>query len=384
MFQYSSYLYIYSIATSPYVDRSSAAPTPAPPALSATPQSPQHSNSGPTGNRYPPSIATPAPEGPLTNDQVNHIIERLQDIILNNGGGLSPNGGATRQLRPIPPAGGPPPPPNTYGTPYPNGNGGGYMHNGGGAYGHGGMYPPPPPRGGEFGRSDGYGGYYGGGGGGGYGGHPAQNYGSGMGMGHTAYGAAGVGTGPSSVLEDQLLGTYGGRLQNSSTRPGPYGGGYGGGGGGYDDLPLGRGTSGAVYGGFGGYDGMDRFGGAGRGLGMGMSNGGAAPGGVLGVGGFEFDDASPQFPAASDILRGDSLYGLPSAGRGNGTIGSGAGGGPGGPRAAAGDPSGVDELPGLFSSFRVGGGAGDASRAPGAAGTATATGGSGAYASRYT
>jgi len=37
-----------------------------------------------------------------------------------------------------------------------------------------------------------------------------------------------------------------------------------------------------------------------RGLGMGMSNGGAAPGGVLGVGGFDFDDASPQFPAAPE------------------------------------------------------------------------------------
>jgi hypothetical protein len=70
-------------------------------------------------------------------------------------------------------------------------------------------------------------------------------------------------------------------------------------------------------------DGMDHFDGAVRGLGMRMSNGGAAPGGALGVGGFEFDDASPQFPAASDIFRGESLYGLPSAGRGNITIGSG-------------------------------------------------------------
>jgi len=87
---------------------------------------------------------------------------------------------------------------------------------------------------------------------------------------------------------------------------------------------------------------MDRFGGAVRGLGMGMSNGGAAPGGVLGVGGFDFNDASPQFPAAPDTLHGDSLYGLPSFGRGNGTIGSGAGGEPGGPRSAGGDSSGVD------------------------------------------
>jgi len=70
------------------------------------------------------------------------------------------------------------------------------------------------------------------------------------------------------------------------------------------------------------YDSMDRFDGAVRGLGMGMSHGSAAPGGV---GGFDFDDASPQFPAAPDTLRGDSFYGLSSVGRGNSTIGSGAG-----------------------------------------------------------
>jgi hypothetical protein len=229
------------------------------------------------------------------------------------------------------------------------------MHNGGGAYGHGAMYPPPPPppRGNEFGRGDGYG-YYGGG----YGGHPAQGYGGGMGMGPAGYGTAGVG--PSSVLEEQLLGTYGGRLQNNSVRPAPYAGG-----GGYDDLPFGRGASG-----FGAYDGMDRFAGAGAvrgvgGLGMGMSNGGAAG---VGVGGFEFDDASPQFPAASDILRGD-IYGITSTtsasrANGNGTIGS-------GPAAVRGE----DELPGLFSSFR----------APGAAaGAGAGAGTAGAYASRYT
>ena len=130
------------------------------------------------------------------------------------------------------------------------------------------------------------------------------------------------------------------------------------------------------------YDSMDCFGGAVRGLGMGMSNGCAAPGGVLGVGAFNFDNASPQFPAAPDSLRGDSLYGLPSFGRGNGTIGSGPGGEPGGPRSAAGDSSGVDGPPWWFSSF--GGGVGDASRAPGAAATATVTGGPRAYASRYT
>jgi hypothetical protein len=68
--------------------------------------------------------------------------------------------------------------------------------------------------------------------------------GGGMGMGCAAYGAArvgvGVGAGLSSVLEDQLLGTYRGTAaQNSSAHPAPYGGGYDGGGGGYDDLPLG-------------------------------------------------------------------------------------------------------------------------------------------------
>jgi len=57
---------------------------------------------------------------------------------------------------------------------------------------------------------------------------------------------------------------------------------------------------------------------------------------------------------------------------------------PGSHRSAAGDFLGVDELPGLFPSFRIGGGASDASRAPGAAMTATATGGAGVYASRYT
>ena len=42
-----------------------------------------------------------------------------------------------------------------------------------------------------------------------------------------------------------------------------------------------------------------------------MNNRGAAPGSALGVGEFDFDDASPQFLAAPDTLRGDSLYGLP-------------------------------------------------------------------------
>jgi len=100
-----------------------------------------------------------------------------------------------------------------------------------------------------------------------------------------------------------------GRLQDSSVRPAS---GYGGGGG-HDDLPLGRGTGGAAFGGFSGHNDMDRFSGAVRGLGrMGMSNGGGAPGGTLGIGRFEFDDASPQFPATSDVLHGDSSIASPT------------------------------------------------------------------------
>jgi len=95
---------VYLTAACRFLDRSSAAPTP-PLRLCLQPRSsPQNPNSGPSGSRHPQSIATPVPEGLLANDQVNHIIERLQGIILNNGGGLSPNRGAARQLRRIPPA----------------------------------------------------------------------------------------------------------------------------------------------------------------------------------------------------------------------------------------------------------------------------------------
>jgi len=104
------------------------------------------------------------------------------------------------------------------------------------------------------------------------------------------------------------------------------------------------------------------------------------------VGGSEFDDASPvQGSPLRPISFAEPLYILPTAGRGNCMIGSGAGRVPGGPRSAAEASSGVDELPWLFSSIHVGGGgASDVSRAPGAAATATATGDAGAYASRYT
>jgi len=161
--------------------------------------------------------------------------------------------------------------------------------------------------------------------------------------------------------------------------PGHFLGTYGGGGGGsYDDLPLDRDPSCATYGGFGGYDSIDCFGGAVRGLGTGISNGGTPPGGVLGVGGFEFDDASPQFPAASDILRGDSLYSLPSASRGNGTTRSGAGGEPvilvrlrRTPRDLI-SPQGCSPPSALVEVQVMG------------AIIATATGGDGVYASRYT
>jgi len=100
------------------------------------------------------------------------------------------------------------------------------------------------------------------------------------------------------------------------------------------------------------------------------------------------EDSSSTTRAHSSPLRPisvvETLYRLPSAGRGNGAIGSGAGGGPGGHRSAAEDSSGVDELPGLFPSFGVGGSASGASSAPGAAVTATATSGPGVYALRYT
>ena len=91
-----------------------------------------------------------------------------------------------------------------------------------------------------------------------------------------------------------------------------------------------------------------------------------------------------QLPAAPDTLRGDSPYSLPSVGSGNGAIGSGADGGPDCPRLAVGGSSGADGFLGLFS-FGVGGGASDASRAPGATAiaTATATSCAGVCASRY-
>jgi hypothetical protein len=175
------------------------------------------------------------------------------------------------------------------------------MHSGGGTYRHGRMYPPP--RGGEFGRGDGYGHY----GGGGCGVHIIQGHGGGMGMGCAAYRAGiGVGAKQSSVFYDHFFGTYGS------------------GGGSYDNLPLGRGaTLWKIWR-------LKRHGGAGRGLGIGLSNGGAAPGCAFGVGGFNFDNGSPRFHTEPGILRGDSLYSLPSAGSGGGTIGSGAGGRPDG------------------------------------------------------
>jgi hypothetical protein len=67
-----------------------------------------------------------------------------------------------------------------------------------------------------------------------------------------------VAVGPSSVLEDQLLGTYCGRLQNSSAHPAPNGDGHSSVDGGYG-LPFIRGNGSAAYGGFGRYDGRDRF-----------------------------------------------------------------------------------------------------------------------------
>jgi len=105
---------VYLTATCPFLDRASATPT-LPSCCVRNPPVASNPHGGPSGNHYPPSIPTLAPEGPLTNDQVNYIIQRLQDIILNNRGGLGPNGGAPRQLPPILP------PPIAYRTPYSNG-----------------------------------------------------------------------------------------------------------------------------------------------------------------------------------------------------------------------------------------------------------------------
>jgi len=60
----------------PFLDRALVAPTPPlwNPTVASNPKS------GPSGNRDPSSIPTPAPEGRLTNDQVNHIIQRLQVV----------------------------------------------------------------------------------------------------------------------------------------------------------------------------------------------------------------------------------------------------------------------------------------------------------------
>jgi len=107
------------------------------------------------------------------------------------------------------------------------------------------------PRGGEFGQGD-EDGYHDSR----YHGHLAQGYGRGMGMDHRAYGATGVGASPSSVLTTSPLALRPGRLQSSLARPA---GGYGGGGG-YSDFPLGRGTGGAAYEGFGGQGGMNHVG----------------------------------------------------------------------------------------------------------------------------
>jgi len=176
---------VYLTTTCPFLDRSSAAPTP-PLRLCLQPRSRLKTLIADLPGAA--TIATPAPEGPLTNDQANHTIERLQGIILNNGGGLSPNRGATRQLRPIQPAVGP-------ACHHPT------------LMGHliptalevdtcttdtAGCVRPLGTRGMAtmvVGRWA-----------------PAQGYGGGMGMGHSVYGVAGAGAGagPSSVLSDQI------------------------------------------------------------------------------------------------------------------------------------------------------------------------------------
>jgi len=179
--------------------------------VSATPQLPQSPNRGPSGSRYPPSIATPALGGPLTNDQINHIIGRLQGTTLNDGGGLSPNRGAARPLRPIPPAVGPGrhhPTPTGHVIPTALEVDTCTMEEG--RTDTAGCIRPHRP----LGTSSDYDGRYGG--------HPAQGYRGGMGMGHFAYGGAGAGLGwavfcprrPATAAES-----------NSSIPSAPYGGG---------------------------------------------------------------------------------------------------------------------------------------------------------------
>jgi len=158
-------------------------------------------------------------------------------MIFTNGGSLSPNGGAPHQLRPILSSGRPPsPPPNAYSAPSSKALEVAICAKQEGRTDMAGCTRPRHPVVVSSAEaidmatilvS-------------GYGGHPAQGYAGGMGMSCATYGATGVGAGSSPVLEDQLLGTYGDRLQNSSARPAPYRGGYGGGGVSYDDLPLWR------------------------------------------------------------------------------------------------------------------------------------------------
>ena len=293
-------------------------PNAAPPAVSVTPQSPQNPNRGPSGSRCPPSIATPALGGPLTNDQINHIIGRLRGTTLNGGGGLSPNRGAARQLRPIPPAVGPArdhPTPTGHLIPTALEVDTCTMEEG--RMDTAGCIRPHRPLGtSSAGAKD-------------IAPTMVDTVGTLRRATEAVWGwviphmeALGWGwAGPSSVLGGQL------RRQTPTLL-----------------LPLPRTevdraadavvmmtcpsvvvlvvvpTEDLAC-----YNGMDRFGGAVRGLGMGVSNGGAASGGALGAGGFDFDDVSPQFPAGSDTLRGDSPYSLPSVGSGNGAIGSGAG-----------------------------------------------------------
>jgi len=233
---------VYLTATCRFLDRSSAAPT-SPLRLCLQPRSsPQNPNSGPSGSRYLPSIATPVPEGPLTSDQVNHIIERLQGII-------QVRTAEARQLRRIPPAVG-------------------RAHHHLTPTGH--VIPTAlevDTCTTEEGRTDIAGCI-----------RPHRPLGASSATAKdmatmvvdTAAEGAVMMTCPSVVILVVLP---------------------------MEDLAC--------------YDGMDCLVGTVRGLGMGMSNGGAAPGSALGVGEFDFGDASPQFPAASDTLRGDSLYGLP-------------------------------------------------------------------------
>jgi len=82
---------------------------------------------------------------------------------------------------------------------------------------------------------------------------------------------------------------------------------------------------------------------------MGISNGGAPPDSVLGVGGFEFDDAIPQAPPRPIYFVG--THSMASPALAVATVRLEVWWGTGDPCSAAGECSGFDQLPWSFSSL---------------------------------